>query len=195
MDEFYRALCRAAGEEQVKRQESMALHTTFRTGGPAAFLHRLRRRRSCGRRWAPAGNTRFPIICWAMEAICWWEAQAFQGVMIRLDGELKEWRILREEEDGRVLFKAGAGLLLSKIGRAALEEGLTGFEFAAGIPGTLGGAAVMNAGAYGGEMKDILVSVRVMTPDGQVEELPASGLQLSYRHSCIPERGYAVLRL
>lgn len=51
----------------------------------------------------------------------------------------------------------------------------------------------MNAGAYGGEMKDILVSVRVMTPDGQVEELPAGGLQLSYRHSCIPERGYAVL--
>lgn len=93
-------------------------------------------------------------------------------MMIRLDGELKEWRILREEEDGRVLLKAGAGLLLSKIGRAALEEGLTGFEFAAGIPGTLGGAAVMNAGAYGGEMKDILVSVRVMTPDGQVEELP-----------------------
>ena len=77
MDEFYRALCRAAGEEQVKRQESMALHTTFRTGGPAAFFASVKTEEEL--RQTVGGNTRFPIICWAMEAICWWEAQAFQG--------------------------------------------------------------------------------------------------------------------
>ena len=70
---------------------------------------------------------------------------------------------------------------------------MTGFEFAAGIPGTVGGAAVMNAGAYGGELKDVLESVRVMTPDGEVKELKTEELDLGYRHSCIPERGYIVL--
>ena len=193
MDEFYRALCRAAGEEQVKRQESMALHTTFRTGGPAAFFASVKTEEELRETVGACREYQVPYYMLGNGSNLLVGSAGFPGVMIRLDGELKEWGILREEEDGRVLLKAGAGLLLSKIGRAALEEGLTGFEFAAGIPGTLGGAAVMNAGAYGGEMKDILVSVRVMTPDGQVEELPASGLQLSYRHSCIPERGYAVL--
>jgi UDP-N-acetylmuramate dehydrogenase len=71
--------------------------------------------------------------------------------------------------------------------------GLTGMEFAAGIPGSIGGAVVMNAGAYGGEIKDILVSVRVLAPDGTVRTIPASDLDLSYRHSNIPEQGSIVL--
>jgi UDP-N-acetylmuramate dehydrogenase len=66
-------------------------------------------------------------------------------------------------------------------------------EFAAGIPGSIGGAVVMNAGAYGGEMKDILVSARVLTPDGEIRTIPAEQLDLSYRHSSIPENGYIVL--
>lgn len=193
MDEFYRALCKAAGEGQVKRREPMALHTTFRTGGPAAFFavvqteDELRKTvRVCREHqvpWYMLGNGSNLLV----------GSSGFPGVMIQLGGEFKQWEITQEEENGHVLFKAGAGLLLSKIGRAALEEGLTGFEFAAGIPGTLGGAAVMNAGAYGGEMKDILVSVRIMTQDGEIRELPAGELALSYRHSCIPEKGYIVL--
>lgn len=192
MDEFYRALCRAAGEEQVKKQEPMALHTTFRTGGPAAFLASVKTEGELRETVRACREYQVPYYMLGNGSNLLVGSEGFPGVMICLDGEFKECRIIREEA-GRVLFKAGAGLLLSKIGRAALEEGLTGFEFAAGIPGTLGGAAVMNAGAYGGEMKDILVSARVMTPDGEVRELPASELQLSYRHSCIPERGYVVL--
>ena len=87
----------------------------------------------------------------------------------------------------------GAGMLLSKTANRAAEHGLTGMEFAAGIPGSIGGAVVMNAGAYGGELKDVLESVRVMTPDGEVKELKTEELDLGYRHSCIPERGYIVL--
>ena len=84
-------------------------------------------------------------------------------------------------------------MLLSRAAREAQKDGMTGFEFAAGIPGTVGGAAVMNAGAYGGELKDVLESVRVMMPDGEVKELKTEELDLGYRYSCIPERGYIVL--
>lgn len=88
---------------------------------------------------------------------------------------------------------AGAGALLSKIAAEAFKKSLAGFEFAAGIPGTLGGALVMNAGAYGGEMKDVLVSAKVLTKEGEVKEFLAEDLDLSYRHSCIPEKEYIVL--
>jgi UDP-N-acetylmuramate dehydrogenase len=87
----------------------------------------------------------------------------------------------------------GAGALLSRIGNIALEESLTGFEFAAGIPGTIGGAVVMNAGAYGGEMKDVLETVTVLTPEGEVLVLQNEELELGYRTSIIPKKDYIVL--
>ena len=96
-------------------------------------------------------------------------------------------------EDDKVLLSVGAGALLSKVAAEALRNRLTGFEFAAGIPGTVGGAVVMNAGAYGGEIKDVLVSVRVLTPNGEILTLTKDELDLSYRHSCIPEKDYIVL--
>ena len=82
--------------------------------------------------------------------------------------------------------------MLGKAAAQAAEAGLGGMEFAAGIPGSVGGAVVMNAGAYGGEMKDILVEVKVFTKDGKEQILKKEELDLSYRHSCIPEKGYIV---
>ena len=101
--------------------------------------------------------------------------------------------IVLEDMGETVRLSVGAGALLSKIAAEAAKNSLTGFEFAAGIPGTLGGAVVMNAGAYGGEIKDVLVSARVLTPQGEIQTLSKEELQLSYRHSCIPENGYIVL--
>ena len=110
--------------------------------------------------------------------------------MILLGSQFTEV-VCPEGEPG--VYELGAGVLLSRAAREAQKDGMTGFEFVAGIPGTVGGAAVMNAGAYGGELKDVLESVRVMTPDGEVKELKTEELDLGYRHSCIPERGYIVL--
>ena len=90
---------------------------------------------------------------------------------------------------------AQAGALLSAVSKKAMEAGLTGMEFASGIPGTLGGAAVMNAGAYGGEMKDILVSVTVLTDEGEQKVLKVEDLNLGYRTSVIKEKGYIVLHV
>ena len=86
-----------------------------------------------------------------------------------------------------------AGAMLSVIAKRALAAGLTGFEFASGIPGTIGGAVVMNAGAYGGEMKDVLTEVTVLTRENEIVTVPAEELDLSYRHSAVPENGWIVL--
>ena len=83
--------------------------------------------------------------------------------------------------------------MLSKLANTAYKAGLTGLEFAAGIPGTVGGACVMNAGAYGSEIINVLKSVTVLTPEGTVETLPAEKLELGYRTSVIPKKGYLVL--
>ena len=90
-------------------------------------------------------------------------------------------------------LRAGAGLLLPKAASMALREGLSGLEFASGIPGTVGGAAVMNAGAYGSEMKDVMVSMRVMDRDGRVFVLSGGEMGFGYRRSCVAQMGYIVL--
>ena len=94
--------------------------------------------------------------------------------------------------EGNVIC-AQAGALLSQVAAKALEQSLTGFEFAAGIPGTLGGACVMNAGAYGGEMKDVLKKVTVLTDEGEFLTIPKEELELGYRTSVIAKKGYIVI--
>ena len=86
-----------------------------------------------------------------------------------------------------------AGTLLSKVAQFAATQELAGMEALRGIPGTLGGAVTMNAGAYGTEMKDVLYSVDVLTPEGELQTLTPAELALGYRHSVIPERGYIVV--
>jgi UDP-N-acetylmuramate dehydrogenase len=91
------------------------------------------------------------------------------------------------------VITASAGCSLMRLCRFAAQNGLSGLEFACGIPGTVGGAVYMNAGAYGGETRDVLVSVRALEPDGTVRTLPVSALELRYRHSVFSENGACVL--
>ena len=114
--------------------------------------------------------------------------EGYSGVVIKLSGEFE-----KIESDGEIL-KAGSAALLSSVAREALRGDLTGMEFASGIPGSLGGAVFMNAGAYGGEMKDILKRVWAMSRDGKEEKIfSAEELKLTYRHSALEENGYIVL--
>ncbi len=98
-----------------------------------------------------------------------------------------------QEVENKTLVYAGSGILLSKLASEVAKKGLTGLEFASGIPGTLGGAVTMNAGAYGGEIKDVLVSARVLDQMGKVRILATEQLDLSYRHSVIQEENMIVL--
>ena len=162
--------------------EPMSSHTTFRIGGPAeAYV--------CPGNEEELGK----VICLCNEHGIPWRVlgngsnllvsdKGIKGVVIAMEGN---WSHARTE--GTVIH-AGAGELLARAARAARDHCLTGMEFAAGIPGSVGGALVMNAGAYGSEMKDILKSARVMTNQGQVLELSLDELELGYRTSCIPDR-------
>lgn len=96
-------------------------------------------------------------------------------------------------EEKTYYIRVLAGTLLSKAAQFAATQELAGMEALRGIPGTLGGAVTMNAGAYGTEMKDVLYSVDVLTPEGKLRTLTPAELELSYRHSVIPERGYIVV--
>ena len=167
--------------------EPMSNHTTFRIGGPAeAYV--------CPGNEDELGK----VICMCREHDIPWNVlgngsnllvsdRGIKGVVIAMEGN---WCYAGAE--GSVI-RAGAGELLGRVARVALDHCLTGMEFAAGIPGSVGGALVMNAGAYGSEIKNILKSARVMTNEGEVLELSVDELELGYRTSCIPHRGYTVL--
>ena len=176
MKQIYETLCGICGAAHVLVREPMSRHTTFRTGGPADLLVQ------------PEAEQIAPIleVC-RNEEIPLVGDGGIRGVVLELGKQMSDVVI-----EGTVIT-AGAGAMLSSIASRAAAAELTGMEFASGIPGSLGGAVVMNAGAYGGEMKDILQKVTVLTPDGTVQTLSVEELELSYRHSIIPEKGYLVI--
>ena len=187
-------LQRIAGEQAVRLQEPMSAHTTFRIGGPADYF-------------VEAGNEsvlkELLLLCKETETTFFIlgngsnllvSDEGYRGVMISLRGfDEISFREGEGTETGKTIMTAGSGVLLSKAAMQAAERGLTGFEFAGGIPGTLGGAVTMNAGAYGGEIRNVILSARVMTKVGDIRELSAEELDLSYRHSIIQEKDLIVL--
>lgn len=195
MSDFFDRLCAAAGGiERVKKAEPMKKHTTFRAGGPANYFADPAGEQALASVLALCHAEQMPYYILGNGSNLLVSDQGYPGVMIFMGEAFSK---LEKEADGEnageCWYRAGAGILLSRIAKEALTDSLTGFEFAAGIPGTLGGAVVMNAGAYGGEMKDVLKSVRVMNEEGKIQELAASELELGYRHSCISEKNYIVL--
>ena len=164
----------------------MSKHTTFRIGGNAdVFVSPKVSQISDIMKLAKEYNVPVTVIGNGSNLLV--GDKGIRGLVLSFGKEAEEIII-----DGSCMI-VSAGALLSKIAAEAAKRSLTGFEFAAGIPGTLGGAIVMNAGAYGGEMKDVLISATVLTPEGEVLELSNGELDFSYRHSCIPEKEYIVL--
>ena len=115
--------------------------------------------------------------------------KGYRGVIIRLGGDFNHLTV-----EG-TLLTAGASVLLSAAARAAMENGLAGMEFASGIPGSVGGGVKMNAGAYDGEMRNIVESVQVMYKDGSILDLDNETMELGYRNSVIKNRPYVVLQV
>jgi len=184
--DFYNKLKTIVSEENILLDEPMSKHTTFRIGGNADVFVSPEVA-DVSQIIALAKEYEVPVTIIGNGSNLLVGDKGIRGLVLSF-GKAAEYVKI---EGTRIT--AGAGALLSKIAAEALKNCLTGFEFAAGIPGTIGGALVMNAGAYGGEMKDVLVSAKVLTVDGAVIELLVEDLDLSYRHSCIPEKGYIVL--
>lgn len=187
MEEAKQQLIALLGEDYVLSKESMAQHTTFKTGGPAdLFLlpqtaqdvaDAIRILRKYQIAYMVMGNGSNLLV----------RDGGIRGAVIQLATNMQQVELQEN------IMHVQCGALLSTAAAKAAQAGLTGLEFAAGIPGTFGGAVVMNAGAYGGEMKDVLCSVEVLTKELEILTLPVEVLALSYRHSIIPEKEYIVL--
>ena len=187
-------LQRIAGEQAVRLQEPMSAHTTFRIGGPADYFVEAGSESVLKELLLLCRETETPFFILGNGSNLLVSDEGYRGVMISLRGfDEISFREGESTEAGKTIMTAGSGVLLSKAAMQAAERGLTGFEFAGGIPGTLGGAVTMNAGAYGGEIRDVILSARVMTKSGDVRELSAEELDLSYRHSIIQEKDLIVL--
>jgi len=172
--------------EQVLLEEPMSKHTTFRVGGPAEMFV-MPQATQIANVIQLAKRYNIPVTIVGNGSNLLVGDKGIRGLVISIGKAAEGIQI-----DGNTMT-IGAGTLLSKAAAKAADAGLSGMEFAAGIPGSLGGAIVMNAGAYGGEMKDIVTSVSVLTLEGEVLEVKAEDMQFSYRHSLVPEKGYIVL--
>ena len=179
------------GADNVKENESMSSVTTFRVGGPADFLCTPETEEQILALTAFLREAGEPYFVLGSGSNLLVRDGGIRGVVIRLGGEFSRVTV-KKTQDG-ALLTAQAGTKLSAVGHEAAAQGLTGLEFACGIPGSVGGAVRMNAGAYGGEMKDILQSARVLMPDGRILACTPEDLQLSYRHSILDENGGLVL--
>lgn len=187
-DQFLTELQNVMGGSGIFMQEPMKKHTTFRVGGPADVLVQpdetalaaiLALCRQYHVSYSFIGNGSNLLV----------GDKGIRGVVIEMTDPMGNIEV-----DGTKIT-AQAGAMLSKIANTAASNGLGGMEFAAGIPGSVGGAVVMNAGAYGGEMKDIIEKVYVLDENGAQLELDRDALDLGYRHSCIPEKKYIVTKV
>lgn len=174
-------------KEQVLEAESMSRHTTFRIGGPADLFVVPKSVDEIAEVLKICREEKAPYFILGNGSNLLVSDKGYRGVVVQLYRGFGKITVSGEE------IHAQAGALLSGIAAAARDACLTGFEFAGGIPGTLGGAVVMNAGAYGGEMKDVLKEVTVLTPEGEILTLQADELHMGYRTSVVKEAGYIVL--
>ncbi|MGL4799171.1 MAG: UDP-N-acetylmuramate dehydrogenase [Cellulosilyticaceae bacterium] len=172
----------------IKENEVMAQHTTFKIGGPATFFVSPASVEELGAAIHICKTNNIPYYVMGNGSNLLVPDEGLEGVVIEVYKNLAAIEVKGD------CITAEAGALLSRIAKEALENGLAGFEFAHGIPGTLGGAVAMNAGAYGGEMKDVLVDATIIDHEGQVVTLSKDALNLRYRHSLITDEGYTVVR-
>ncbi len=184
---FYQKLKNIVSEEYIMLDEPMKNHTTFRVGGPASYFVMPQEAGEIREVAALCRREEIPYYIVGNGSNLLVSDQGYRGVIVQICRSMS-----RIEVEGTII-RAQAGALLSAVAARALEHELTGFEFAAGIPGTIGGATVMNAGAYGGEMKDVLKKVTVLTPEGKILEIGREDLEMGYRTSVISRKGYVTL--
>lgn len=186
---MYDNIERIIPRERMLFEESMSRHTTFRVGGEAECMLLVEKEEELlelipylnqiGRNYFILGNGSNLLV----------GDKGYKGIIIKLGNGMNRITV----EGNHIRVQAGA--LLSETAAAAMQAGLTGMEFAAGIPGTIGGGIVMNAGAYDGEMKQITESVKVMDTAGEILNLDNDTMEFGYRTSIIKNRPFIVLEI
>lgn len=176
-------------KEDILKAEPMCKHTTFRIGGEASCFVRISSEQQLVRLIPYFEQIGVDYFVLGNGSNLLVSDHGYAGVILQIGDKFSKISV----EGNRMKMQSGA--LLSKAAKCAYEHGLTGFEFASGIPGTVGGGVMMNAGAYDGEMKQIVESVRVLSADGEILELDNSTMEFGYRSSIIKNRHFTVLEV
>ncbi|MBU9725990.1 UDP-N-acetylmuramate dehydrogenase [Diplocloster modestus] len=185
--EFYNQISQIVGSDSVKLKEAMKKHTTFRVGGPADYFITPHTIQEIQQTIRICNDCKIPYYILGNGSNLLVSDTGYRGAVIQVFQNLDQIRVQGTH------IAAQAGVLLSRLAKRALEEGLGGLEFAAGIPGTVGGASVMNAGAYGGELKDVCTAVTMLTPQGELRVLTRDEMEFGYRTSAVAkEHGIVV---
>lgn len=200
---FVKSVTEQLPQLSLMQDEPMKKHTTFRIGGSADYYAEpdmsqisklIEIAKACDMSVAVIGNGSNLLV----------GDKGIRGLVIGIGKGLSAIEVTEAvaqqstaqdftaQGNGRIIT-AGAGAILAAVAAKAAEASLSGLEFASGIPGSVGGAVVMNAGAYGGEIKDVLIDATVLTAEGELKTVTRDELDLSYRHSIVPEKGYIVL--
>lgn len=173
-------------KEQILENEPMHKHTTFRVGGAADLFLEIKTIKELQKIIALLAKEQRPYFLLGNGSNLLVSDKGYRGTIVHMGESIGSLKI----EEDRIICQAGA--LLSKIANEAMENGLTGLEFASGIPGTIGGAVIMNAGAYGGEMKHVVTKVKGMDREGNLVNYDKEQAQFGYRTSLFKKEGIII---
>lgn len=184
---LYNTLSSTIDKEHMRLDCPMKEYTSFRAGGNAGLMIEPGDMAELFAAAEACGREKLPYLVMGNGSNLLFRDEGYDGVVIRIARGIDRVRV-----EGNVVF-AEAGMLLSSVAKAAMEHSLTGLEFASGIPGSLGGAVFMNAGAYGGEMKDVVLSTMALQPNGMIKDRKKEDMKLGYRHSVFQETGEIII--
>ncbi|OPL07416.1 MAG: UDP-N-acetylenolpyruvoylglucosamine reductase [delta proteobacterium ML8_F1] len=187
MKSIIKALVEIVGSQRVLLEEPLKNHTSFKIGGAArvVVLPQTPLEVAAVVRTLFSSKAKYMILGNGTNLL--FPDEGYRGIVVKLAENLSQIEVRG------TLVQAQAGALLSRLSKVALKNHLSGLEFASGIPGTLGGAVVMNAGAYGGEMKDVVTEVKALTEEGELLVFDREAMEFGYRNSIVKERGLIVL--
>jgi UDP-N-acetylmuramate dehydrogenase len=184
---MYNWLARIIPQNRIIFNEPMKKHTTFKIGGPVDVMVIPQSIEELQNIITACASKQMPYLVFGLGSNILVRDKGYRGIAIKLGNGLKNIRVSADE------IYCEAGIRLSELSRKAADNGLSGLEFAEGIPGSLGGAIVMNAGAYDGEMKNIIFSVQAISPQGQIKNFNGNEMDFSYRHSIFQSNGFIVI--
>ena len=187
IDALEQRLAEVLEADQILRNEPMSRHTTFKVGGPADLFVSPSTVDEISACVAAAQEAGVPWRVLGAGSNVLVPDEGVRGLVIHLGKNYSSITL-----NGTCIY-AQAGATNEEVAMKALDKGLSGYEFASGIPGSIGGAAIMNAGAYDGEIKDVCKSIICLTPEGEVLEIGVDDADLGYRHSLMMDKGYVVL--
>ena len=178
-------------KENIYINEPMSKHTSFKIGGPAECFIKIKTIEQLKDILKYAQKGKIPLTIIGNGSNLLVLDDGIKGIVLKIEIE----KICQDIENGIILLTVGSGIKLGALAQKCLKEEVTGLEFASGIPGTIGGAIRMNAGAHGSEMKDIVKTVKYMTRDGEIHTITNEQAKFEYRKSLFSEKDYIILEV